>query len=475
MFKYIDNTNFETQYLPVFTEAFYKYAGESNIYIPEEISKCIKNLQPRKDGVYIHLVALGAGDYYGPNRKGDHFPEWSLLGQMPDDDVVKRYKKAGIKIPKQGEYGIATFTKYGYVYANHNNSHPRLAKGEKVVCAAYNMKQHRVELIVFIKKDLAPEIVAKAENGESIPFSMGCKIPADQCSICGNLARTTRNYCDHARDFMGRVYQGREVYVINHFPKFIDISYVNVPADPTAFSISKVAGMSSCRQIPDQHLKEFSRALNHQLSKKATMEKNIINENDVSILGKEPIKEKKYKQIKKELKNDKSEEISPKILKAIRKLFGKKTGLKGLTRSGIILKPSEMGSFLGSDSFPSSMGSMLSSIPNGFKDLLKRIKPGRSLFGPDLKNRARKTIIIIKKPLSLQKKASDSTMDQYHSWLDNFSLQDIENFDLFKSENFFSEKEKIANYEYTLSIDEEDMRERLYLPFKVKINLTRNS
>lgn len=62
-----------------------------------------------------------------------------------------------------------------------------------------------------------------------------CKVPWDECSICGNRAKHRYEYCSHLRKDMSKIYSGgRKVYAINRRPKFFDISIVLIPADRTA-------------------------------------------------------------------------------------------------------------------------------------------------------------------------------------------------------------------------------------------------
>lgn len=62
------------------------------------------------------------------------------------------------------------------------------------------------------------------------------------CTICGNLAKTRANYCEHAKYQMGKILSdGRQVGVINDRPKFFDISVVLVGAEKASHILKKVA------------------------------------------------------------------------------------------------------------------------------------------------------------------------------------------------------------------------------------------
>lgn len=168
-------------YLPIHSRVFEKTASE--VYVPERLIKAAASLSPREDGRYVHINAVGAQEAYGSNKNGDLFWEWSLLKDMPPGDVLEFLRKKGLPIPQ--EYGISTFETYAYPFVLHNNKDPIHSIGEKVVCAAYNERMKRGELIVFILKAKAPDLIDMIDKGEPIPWSMGCKVPFDICFVPG--------------------------------------------------------------------------------------------------------------------------------------------------------------------------------------------------------------------------------------------------------------------------------------------------
>lgn len=209
-------------------------------YVPTKIAEYADQLRSRDDGRYVLLNALGAGEFYGSNKNGDYFNEWSLLGDRIPPDVQEFLREKGLPIPT--EWGYKTFERYAYPYKHHDNDDPMKSCGERVCCADYNHKMHRVELIVFIKGAKAPEVVRKIDNGEPVAFSMGARLPFDVCSICKKPARRKADYCDHLKNMLNYIYpDGRKVYAYNYFPRFFDISIVTVPADRSAYSLKKVA------------------------------------------------------------------------------------------------------------------------------------------------------------------------------------------------------------------------------------------
>ena len=187
------------------------------------IASYINNAKPIKGKTQVLITALGAGEYWGNNVNGDFFPEVALAHEGDD-------------------FGYKTFEKYARVYRHHINRPESEAYGE-VLLSVYNPTYHRVELIVTFNHSNAYDLAERIERGESVDFSMGCKVPYDICNICGNRAPTRAQYCEHLRYNMGRFIPalGKVAYAINTRPKFFDISVVLIGADRIAKSLKKVA------------------------------------------------------------------------------------------------------------------------------------------------------------------------------------------------------------------------------------------
>lgn len=186
------------------------------------IAAYIRNAKPLKGKTQILLTALGAGEWWGCNVNGDYFPELALA--------------------HSGEYGHKTFESLAKVYKHHINKDPKASYGD-VALAVYNERYHRVELIVVLDNAKAPDIASRIESGDYPEWSMGCRVPYDVCSICGNKAKTAKEYCEHLKYYMGRIHPGtgKQAYAINTMPKFFDISQVLIGADKIAKTLRKVA------------------------------------------------------------------------------------------------------------------------------------------------------------------------------------------------------------------------------------------
>src|SRR5579872_6077741 len=160
------------------TRDFTKIAG----FVPPELAQAIATLEKKAGKTYLLVNALGAEEFYGSNVNGDSFPEASLMS-------------------KSASYGYKTFEKFAKVYRHHQNKDPEKAMGD-VKCAAYNPVMHRVELLLEIDNKLGESLVEKVASGEFPDWSMGCKVPWDQCTNCMHKAATVKEYCECLRTRM---------------------------------------------------------------------------------------------------------------------------------------------------------------------------------------------------------------------------------------------------------------------------------
>jgi hypothetical protein len=190
----------------------------------------IKHVKPIPGKTVILVLAMTAGEFYGPNRNGDAWPERplrvgnSIIG--PDAVLPKHYK---------------TFETDANVFKHHINKNPDKRIG-RVLRAFYNWNMHRVELLLALDNRMAEDIVQRIDQDEFPAVSMGCRVKHDTCSICGNEAPSRRQYCDHARFQLGVLLpNGKRIFVWNPNPKFFDISMVRRPADKHGFMMKKVA------------------------------------------------------------------------------------------------------------------------------------------------------------------------------------------------------------------------------------------
>lgn len=114
-----------------------------------DIASFISTFKPDPGYVYLHVIAMGAGEYYGCNINGDYFPE---------KDLIERHH---------------TFVTTAKVFKEHDNKPTSPSYGH-VVFSWYNPKMHRVELILAIDKVRGKEFIDRQARGEQLEVSMGC-------------------------------------------------------------------------------------------------------------------------------------------------------------------------------------------------------------------------------------------------------------------------------------------------------------
>lgn len=369
-----------------------------------ELQAFIRSIKPDPRYQYVLMTPMGAHEFWGMNVNGDIFPEISLshdyLTENPQkviDELERRYLKPnGRSLPPVPikEFGFRTFMN-ALRYKHHVNKNPEIAYGD-IVFVTYNKPMHRVELIVRHDRQKAKEvgaeqIIVDIDNGKPRQISMGCKVPFDVCSVCGNISKTTRDYCSHLANEMGRVRDdGTVVGAINFFPRFFDLSDVFVPAAKEAGVLMKVA---SAKNAPQEKLAAYKKLA--QINKKVLP--NSISEALLKVQASEPS-----------------------IPKAFMDRMPFEKMLSTMAMLGIVAKPKEfqygMLRRMGRPQLADKLRSSGTIFPMGrshygpaprigssmydpnIARLLSSLIPGRSAFAPHLPNRVMR-ITIIQKPV----------------------------------------------------------------------------
>ena len=226
------------------------------VKLASEAMRYSSTIKPVPGKTIILVLAMGASEYYGPNRNGDAFEE---------EELKKKHH---------------TFKTNANVFRSHVNKDPAKSIG-KVLESFYNDDMHRVELILELDNDLASNEVEKIRSQKDLAVSMGCRIKYDVCSICSNKAPTRNEYCKHLKYEMGEIYDdGRVVCAYNPDPNFFDISVVFRPADKTGYMLKKIArfGTSTFSGVSSADLAiktSGMTVLSQFLSKAADIDKTI--------------------------------------------------------------------------------------------------------------------------------------------------------------------------------------------------------
>ena len=197
-------------------------------YMPE-IGEFLASLAPKKGHLYVLCNALGGSEAWGANRNSDLFPGKPYWGLDHTGPV----------------WGYETFKHHAHVFRHHRN---QLAMGHpsygRIVFAVWNKPMWRVETLAEVRRGNpdVEDIVSDLDAGRPAAVSMGCRIPFDECTICGNRAQTSKTHCEHLKNQMGQMMpDGTKVGMINYYPQFFDQSSVRVGADPSAWAHTKVA------------------------------------------------------------------------------------------------------------------------------------------------------------------------------------------------------------------------------------------
>lgn len=215
----------ETLIYPYRTGGLDKTASQ---LLPELVDYITSLGEPETDESRAVITALSAYDSFGPNKNGDGFYREDLIR---DNDYGEKGGEP-LVIPM-----FESFHHFARPYRHHINRPNSPAYG-KVLRAFFNPSMDRVELVVSVDRKKAPDIADRIENYGDVSTSMGFRALYDVCNVCGNKARTRRDYCSHARNQMLKVLpDGRIVHVRNPYGRFFDISFVIDPADLTSRAV----------------------------------------------------------------------------------------------------------------------------------------------------------------------------------------------------------------------------------------------
>jgi hypothetical protein len=220
----------------------------------DEVNLLVESIQPQPDRLYMLNSALGAGEYVGFNLRGDWFTEEGLTRTPPGwDDIpvwdIDGRRQAAHQTEKVGSWGNLAWgfpTFYNaHRFRHHVNKDPNRAYGY-VLGAFWDARMRRVILVTELIRELCAQLGAvdlydRIAGGEFPDTSMGAKVPYDICSICGNIARSPKKYCEHVRKDARPPYgmrailpDGRRCGVYNTHPRFFDDSYVFIGAERSA-------------------------------------------------------------------------------------------------------------------------------------------------------------------------------------------------------------------------------------------------
>lgn len=301
---------------------------EKTAGLRDEVAKFIETLKPdSKKYLYLLLNAMGSSEHYGQNSNGDIFPEHILTGMQSDDESSRNSEPYTNKPMLRYKTFLMAKT-----FRGHQNKDINRAYGE-VLATFWNPIMKRVELVITLDRDKAPDLCEAIEKNQYPNVSMGARVKSDFCTICNHEARTRLDYCTHTRYHMGEILpDGRRVGVINKTPRFFDISFVKIGADKTARVLLKVASqfeqskvVSSAEQA--EKLGYVEEDKNADIKKQIPVEvKKIDTDMPLDELAKIEAREP---------------DLSDNHIKKIAEHDSFKDALASLAAAGIVLKPHE--------------------------------------------------------------------------------------------------------------------------------------
>lgn len=382
----------------------------------------VANLKPHPDKVYVLVIALGASEYYGQNINGDIFPEAALTHKGTD-------------------YGYQTFLN-GRVFKHHQNKNPELSFGT-IPLSVWNDDMKRVELVLELSKEKAArfdalDIIAKIEAGIPCAVSMGCKVPYDVCTKCHNKAKTREDYCYHLKHEMNKVYgDGSQAGAVNTIPRFFDLSFVFIGADKIAYTVCKIASGGCCELCEKVAAKRQS--MEGTLEKSAAAVKSSTSQKRGDILKEVP---STFIRSTVPLLEDSESDIPRGVLNEMGSRYSLQDALATPSSMGMVLKPREFQRIVLIRLGHGRMADDLDNCGEVFRqtpevddsisfgrfrpELAQSLMPHmqeRSGFGPILKKRMLRILVIRPKIASIEKTSKKDFLDKIAQGYNGYRLR----------------------------------------------------
>ena len=149
-------------------------------------------------------------DLHGANDNSDYFSVEELLREKIHEGKSVRAFETFVGVP---------------FFTNHKNDNVEEARG-RIINAFYDLDEHCVYCDVRIDAKMYPKLARGVKEGYISDVSMGTAVEYSVCSICGNKAAKSEEYCTHIKNAKGKKFGGQKCYEINHGLKFIEISAV---------------------------------------------------------------------------------------------------------------------------------------------------------------------------------------------------------------------------------------------------------
>ena len=236
--------------------------------VMNKTAKLVTVAPKEDDFLYIRNRAVSAGNVIPQ-------PDGSAIS-VPIDEYYKnfeKYSKICRNANDNGDFFSEEELKSKYktfigksAFVDHNNENVENARGI-IVDAVWNDRGKFVELLKAVDKKAYPELARGIEKGYITDTSMGCRCGKSICSICGNVATTEDEFCDHIKNYKGSTYNGLPVFEDNRDVDFFEDSFVTIGADPEAKILEKVASRSQycgVQRISKSEARDLSYIINEK-------------------------------------------------------------------------------------------------------------------------------------------------------------------------------------------------------------------
>jgi len=122
------------------------------------------------------------------------------------------------------------------IYWNHDNLDTKKARGVVIDAVFHdeNPNDRWLECLMEVDEQRAPKLCTLIRSGEIDTVSVGYNVSHCACNVCGNVAQTAAQYCDHIAMHKGQWFYGKQAFEICYGIDPFELSLVDMPADQQA-------------------------------------------------------------------------------------------------------------------------------------------------------------------------------------------------------------------------------------------------
>jgi hypothetical protein len=182
--------------------------GGGNIDMEAALDTVADTYRISRDPDDYLLIPTRANSADRPNENMDAWRHAELL--RFDPKVGKRVYQTYLLKPHFVNHNASNFAlSRGVILdAHYNDSNPASGQTKEAVLEATGLEPDRdefVETLIAMDMTKDPALAAAYKNGSVYRFSMGCDVESTECSVCGKVAISTLQFCEHVRAKHSRV------------------------------------------------------------------------------------------------------------------------------------------------------------------------------------------------------------------------------------------------------------------------------